>query len=75
MLSGEFGIPEKSATKFMKSLYKPLWGISDTIRDDMLNTANIQITVRFPDTWFAFSPFDREYHLNRQDNTNITFIF
>ncbi|RUS71415.1 hypothetical protein EGW08_020819 [Elysia chlorotica] len=42
-VAGEHGIPEKTATKLMQSVCKPLWDITDSIRHDMLSAANVQI--------------------------------
>ncbi|GFO11575.1 cysteine--tRNA ligase, mitochondrial [Plakobranchus ocellatus] len=41
--AGEAGISEEAAIKLMKTLYRPLWEVSDSIRHDVLNAANVQI--------------------------------
>lgn len=42
-IAGKHGISEKTAKELMKSLYKPLWETSDSIRHDMLESVNVQI--------------------------------
>ncbi|XP_059144803.1 probable cysteine--tRNA ligase, mitochondrial [Physella acuta] len=41
--AGELGIPEEKAKQLMKKLYKPLWEASDKIREEILNSSNVQI--------------------------------
>ena len=39
----EVGIPAAQAKKLMKTLYRPLWEVSDDMRDDLLANASVQI--------------------------------
>ncbi|CAL1528002.1 unnamed protein product [Lymnaea stagnalis] len=41
--AGEVGIPEDKAQELKKRLYKPLWQISDTVREEILMKCDVQI--------------------------------
>ncbi|GFS25986.1 cysteine--tRNA ligase, mitochondrial [Elysia marginata] len=72
-IAGEHGIPEKTAKELMKSLYKPLWETSDTIRHDMLSSVNIQINDGADgSTWNVVHPGKKVKKSEDQSTTDIT---